>query len=135
MKGAIRSPLQSPCEVAARDVMPSIRASIAYVLTTEMRFSKYEAAKLLGVTPAAVANYLERKRGDKYLDEILKDPQILEKVREAATLAIVAKFDQKAYADFQRMTCLICSLVNEAAKTYGCSFIRLVQAEGGGLKH
>ncbi|MGC9072416.1 MAG: transcriptional regulator [Acidilobus sp.] len=135
MNKIIRSPFQSPCEVAARDVMPSIRASIAYVLTAEMRLSKYEAAKLLGITPAAVANYLERRRGEKYIDEILKDPEILDKVREAASLALLAKFDQKAYVDFQRITCLICSSINEAAKAYGCHFIRLMQAEGSALKH
>jgi len=129
-----RKQLQSPCEVAAREVMPSIRASIAYVLTTEMGLSKYEAARLLGLTPAAISNYLERKRGDKYFDQIVKDPRSMAMVKEAAGLVLVAWFDDKASQQFQYITCAICSGINEAAKRYGCHFLRsLGPAEG--LKH
>jgi len=130
----VRKPLQSPCEVAAREVMPSIRASIAYVLTTEMRLSKYEAARLLGLTPAAISNYLERKRGDKYFDQIVKDPRSMAMVKEAAGLVLAAWFDERASQQFQYITCAICSSINEAAKRYGCHFLRsLGPAEG--LKH
>jgi len=129
-----RKQLQSPCEVAAREVMPSIRASIAYVLTTEMRLSKYEAARLLGLTPAAISNYLERKRGDKYFDQIVKDPRSMAMVKEAAGLVLAAWFDERASQQFQYITCAICSSINEAAKRYGCHFLRpLGPAEG--LKH
>lgn len=129
-----RKPLQSPCEVAAREIMPSIRASIAYVLTTEMGLSKYEAARLLGLTPAAISNYLERKRGDKYFDQIVKDPRSMAMVKEAAGLVLVARFDDKASQQFQYITCAICSSINEVAKRYGCHFLRsLGPAEG--LKH
>jgi len=129
-----KKPLQSPCEVAAREVMPSIRASIAYVLTTEMRLSKYEAARLLGLTPAAISNYLERKRGDKYFDQIVKDPRSMAMVKEAAGLVLAAWFDERASQQFQYITCAICSGINEAAKRYGCHFLRsLGPAEG--LKH
>jgi Predicted transcriptional regulator len=130
----LRKPLQSPCEVAAREVMPSIRASIAYVLTTEMGLSKYEAARLLGLTPAAISNYLERKRGDKYFDQIVKDPRSMAMVKEAAGLVLAAWFDERASQQFQYITCAICSGINEAAKRYGCHFLRsLGPAEG--LKH
>ncbi len=130
----VRKPLQSPCEVAAREVMPSIRASIAYVLTTEMGLSKYEAARLLGLTPAAISNYLERKRGDKYFDQIVKDPRSMAMVKEAAGLVLAAWFDERASQQFQYITCAICSGINEAAKRYGCHFLRsLGPAEG--LKH
>ncbi|ESQ20979.1 MAG: putative transcriptional regulator [uncultured Acidilobus sp. CIS] len=130
----MRKPLQSPCEVAAREVMPSIRASIAYVLTTEMGLSKYEAARLLGLTPAAISNYLERKRGDKYFDQIVKDPRSMAMVKEAAGLVLAAWFDERASQQFQYITCAICSGINEAAKRYGCHFLRsLGPAEG--LKH
>jgi len=129
-----RKQLQSPCEVAAREVMPSIRASIAYVLTTEMGLSKYEAARLLGLTPAAISNYLERKRGDKYFDQIVKDPRSMAMVKEAAGLVLAAWFDERASQQFQYITCAICSSINEAAKRYGCQFLRsLGPAEG--LKH
>jgi len=129
-----RKQLQSPCEVAAREVMPSIRASIAYVLTTEMGLSKYEAARLLGLTPAAISNYLERKRGDKYFDQIVKDPRSMAMVKEAAGLVLAAWFDERASQQFQYITCAICSGINEAAKRYGCHFLRsLGPAEG--LKH
>ena len=123
MNRAQRPPIQSPCEVAAREVMPSIRASIAYILTTEMKLSKYEAAKLLGITPAAISNYIERKRGGKFIDEILGNPENLNRVREAASLVLLARYDQKAMASFQRLTCMICSSINEVARAYGCHFL------------
>ncbi len=118
-----RPPIQSPCEIAAKEVMPSIRASIAYILITEMKLSKYEAAKLLGITPAAISNYIERKRGGKFVDEILGDPENLDRVREAASLVLLARYDQRALANFQRLTCMICSSINEMAKAYGCHFL------------
>ncbi len=118
-------PIQSPCEIAAKEVMPSIRASIAYILTNEMKLSKYEVAKLLGITPAAISNYIEKKRGGKFIDEILNDPENLNRVREAASLVLLARYDQRALASFQRITCMICSSINEAARAYGCHFLGL----------
>jgi hypothetical protein len=55
-------------------------------------------------------------------------------VKEAAGLVLAAWFDERASQQFQYITCAICSSINEAAKRYGCHFLRsLGPAEG--LKH
>ena len=49
------------CERAARTVLPAIRREAVRVLVS-MGKSRKEAARILGVTPAAVSQYLKGKR-------------------------------------------------------------------------
>lgn len=114
---------RQPCEVAAREVVPSIRASMAQVFINEFKLSKYEAAKLIGVSPAAISNYLEGKRGDKYVNKILSDSSRRALVREAALIVLTSPNDPSALSRLQDITCELCSSVNEVAQAYGCHYL------------
>jgi predicted transcriptional regulator len=52
-----------PDELAAKSVIPAIRAIVVRRLVEEHGLTQQEAAKLLGVTQPAVSKYLHHKRG------------------------------------------------------------------------
>lgn len=52
-----------PCEVAVKCVLPSIRALVAKKLTQEYGLKQRETGNLLGITQAAVSQYLRKARG------------------------------------------------------------------------
>ena len=62
--------LEMPCEIVAKKLMPTIRAMIAEALVKKYGFTIYETAKILGITPAAVSNYLLGKRGTDTFSEL-----------------------------------------------------------------
>lgn len=54
-----------PCERAVSAVLPLIRAEIAKSLILDFKLTQIKAAKLLGLTQAAVSQYVTSKRGYK----------------------------------------------------------------------
>jgi len=70
MGNSVFEKLEMPCEIVAKKLMPTIRASIAEVLVKKYGFSIYETAKILGLTPAAISNYLLGKRGANTFPEL-----------------------------------------------------------------
>jgi len=56
--------MKAPCEVIVWDVLPGIRAALAEELVHE-GVSQKEASELLGITPAAISQYIAKKRGYK----------------------------------------------------------------------
>jgi len=93
-----------PCEKAVWYNLPQIRADIAAGLV-KTGMTQSQAAKKLGVTPAAVSQYLSKKRGqqdvksESYLEEI---GVAVEKIRDGAT----AK-------DLQSIVCSCCKIITE----------------------
>jgi len=69
--------MKTPCEIIVWDVLPGIRAALAEELVKN-GISQKEASKMLGITPAAVSQYVSKKRGykidvkDAVKDEIKK---------------------------------------------------------------
>ncbi|MEB2793612.1 MAG: transcriptional regulator [Caldisphaeraceae archaeon] len=127
---AVAKKMEMPCEVAARMIIPSIRASIAYILVKEFGLSKYTAAKLLDLTPAAINNYISGKRGDRFMKSFLENKVYLEKIRYMAMLILKlhsdSKVDREAILNaYQDSICDVCSRVNEIAIKRGCPYIRL----------
>ncbi|NIA09936.1 MAG: transcriptional regulator [Nitrospiraceae bacterium] len=53
-----------PCEVITWYVLPAIRRELSAVMISKYNMYQKDAAKLLGVTDAAVSQYLSRKRGN-----------------------------------------------------------------------
>ncbi|OWJ55069.1 transcriptional regulator [Pyrodictium delaneyi] len=87
--------LSAPCEIAVRKYVPSIRASIAIVLVRDYGLSIYRAAKLLKLTPAAVSNYLLKRRGGDYIDTVLNDAELYGMVSKMAEQIISGNIDEK----------------------------------------
>jgi len=56
--------MKSPCEIIVWDVLPGIRAALAEELVKD-GISQKEISKILGITPAAVSQYVSKKRGYK----------------------------------------------------------------------
>jgi len=69
--------MKTPCEIIVWDVLPGIRDALAEELVKN-GISQKEASKMLGITPAAVSQYVSKKRGykidvkDAVKDEIKK---------------------------------------------------------------
>jgi len=76
--------MRLPCEEAVKKIIPTIRALTAYILIKEYGLSIYSAAKLMGITPAAVSNYVSGRRGKKYQEIIESKPKIKEIIRNIA---------------------------------------------------
>ena len=51
------------CEALARRLLPQMRAEMVYRLVSERGISQSEASKRLGISRAAVSQYMSRKRG------------------------------------------------------------------------
>jgi predicted transcriptional regulator len=64
-----------PVEVEARELVPIMRAIVAKKLIHEYSFSQTKASKLLGITQAAVSNYLRSTRGSDVVFEVKPDVQ------------------------------------------------------------
>ena len=54
---------QLPCEKIIWYGIPVIRRELAFSLINQFGLSQKEAAEKLGITPAAVSQYLSKKRG------------------------------------------------------------------------
>ena len=69
---------RTPCEYMMWNGLPVIRKEIAESMINNFGLSQKEAAKKLGVTPAAVCQYVSKKRGKiKIVDEnIIKEINI-----------------------------------------------------------
>jgi uncharacterized protein len=57
--------MKLPCEEALWYILPQIRADLARELTKNGSSQK-EVARLLGLTPSAVSQYIHKKRGGKF---------------------------------------------------------------------
>ena len=56
--------MKCPCEIIVWNVLPSIRAALVEELV-KSGISQKEVSKMLGITPAAVSQYVSKKRGHK----------------------------------------------------------------------
>jgi len=66
---------RTPCEYIMWNGLPVIRKEIAESLITNFGLSQKDAAEKLGITPAAVCQYLSHKRGKSRItdEELLKE--------------------------------------------------------------
>ncbi|UCF12826.1 MAG: helix-turn-helix domain-containing protein [Thermoplasmatales archaeon] len=61
---------KTPCQYSLWNGIPVIRKEIAVSLTKNFGLTQKETAKKLGITPAAVSQYLSKKRGNsKIIDQ------------------------------------------------------------------
>lgn len=55
-----------PCEIISWHVLPAVRREIAIYLAKEKGLSRKLIAEKLGITEAAVCQYIKSKRGNNY---------------------------------------------------------------------
>jgi predicted transcriptional regulator len=70
--------LKTPCEYMQWQGLPIIRKELVKSLINNYGFNQKETAEILGVTPAAVSQYLHKKRGKINIinNEILEEINI-----------------------------------------------------------
>ena len=98
------------CEVIVREVLPATRSMIAIKLT-EKGLSGKEIATKIGVTPAAVTQYLRGARGKN----IMQDPFVREEINKFVESLMKEELNEK-----ERMKgfCRVCKAVRERGLIY-----------------
>ncbi|HEU4481524.1 MAG TPA: transcriptional regulator [Nitrososphaeraceae archaeon] len=75
-----------PSEIEAKSLIPAIRAILAKKLTIEYKMKEEFVANVLGVTQAAISNYIRGTRGD--IELINKLSSIFEVMRKIDDIAL-----------------------------------------------
>nr|WP_216604170.1 transcriptional regulator [Acidianus sp. RZ1] len=96
-----------PCEISVKEILPAIRSIIATKLVKDRGMPIYRAAILMGVTPAAVANYMNGKRGNLVKDIIENDDEMMEMIDELV---------KKIGSDENNLSSYYCILCSEGKK-------------------
>jgi len=75
--------MKLPCEVIAKEILPSIRSAVVFILYSEYGLTQTE----MGITQASVNQYIQETRGKNkiILEQI---PEIREKLREMAEIVL-----------------------------------------------
>ena len=72
-----------PAEIESKTLIPALRAILAKKLADQHKIREDEISKMLGVTQAAVSNYIRGTRGDpKLIAQLLDNKQVVEMVDE-----------------------------------------------------
>jgi len=100
---------QTDCEYLIWNGLPVIRREIAECMINDYGLSQKETAQKLGLTPAAVCQYLSKKRGK--VD--ISDKKLLQEIKISAK-RIVKDGDKIVISE----TCRICKIM----KANGCLF-------------
>ena len=107
-----------PSEIEAKSLIPAIRAILAKKLIKEYSLREEDVAKVLGITQAAVSNYVRGTRGDielisklesvreimRMIDDIGRDLS----TNKAYTPSTLAKFI--GLCNYMRYTLIICDV-------------------------
>ena len=107
-----------PSEIEAKSIIPAVRAILAKKLIEEYSLKEEDVAKDLGITQAAVSNYVRRTRGDielisklesvrevmRMIDDIAKDLS----TNKAYSPSTLAKF--VGLCNYMRYTLIICDV-------------------------
>jgi len=72
-----------PAEIESKTLIPALRAIIAKKLAEDHNVREEEISKMLGVTQAAISNYIRGTRGDPALiAKLLSDQQVSNLINE-----------------------------------------------------
>ncbi|HEX7033816.1 MAG TPA: helix-turn-helix domain-containing protein [Nitrososphaera sp.] len=107
-----------PSEIEAKSLIPAVRAILAKKLIKEYALKEEDVAKVLGITQAAVSNYVRGTRGDvdlisklesvrevmRMIDDIAKDLS----TNKAYTPSTLARF--VGLCNYMRYTLIICDV-------------------------
>jgi predicted transcriptional regulator len=101
--------MKMPCEIIMWYILPGIRREIAKSLLKN-GLNQKETAKKLGVTDAAVSQYLSEKRGGVEI----KDKKILVEIKNSAKRIVAG--DKSIMVE---ETCRICNLIKSSRTVSG----------------
>ena len=107
-----------PAEIESKTLIPALRAILSKKLSEEHNIKEDEISKMLGVTQAAVSNYIRGTRGDPQLiQKLLSEEQVAKLINElcdslttdmAYTPSSLAKFI--GLCNYIKSSLLICDI-------------------------
>ena len=72
-----------PAEIESKSLIPALRAILAKDLANKYNIREDEISKMLGVTQAAISNYIRGTRGDpKLIEKLLEDKQVTDMLND-----------------------------------------------------
>ena len=75
-----------PAEIESKTLIPALRAILAKTLAEKHEIREDQISKMLGVTQAAVSNYIRGTRGDpELIKKLLAEDQVFEMISEITT--------------------------------------------------
>ena len=89
-----------PQELEVRYILPAIRRELAKALILNHKLSQKETAKLLGLTEAAVSQYIHSKRAK----EVVFSKEIVEEIMKSAERILENKTKQKVMSETFRIS-------------------------------
>jgi len=101
-----------PSEIESKLLIPAVRAILSKELVIEKGLKEEEVARMLGITQAAVSNYLRGTRGDNELiSKLMSLSEIMSMIKEigddlSTNRAYTAKTLSKFIALCNYMRCL-----------------------------
>ena len=111
-----------PQEVEVRYILPAIRRELARIFIHEYKLSQKDAAKLLGLTEAAVSQYQHFKRAK----EVVFSDEIVKEIKKSAEKILAEKSSkQRLIAEMYRISTLanvkqiLCDLHRSQSKELG----------------
>ena len=75
-----------PAEIESKTLIPALRAILAKTLAEKHEIREDQISKMLGVTQAAVSNYIRGTRGDpELIKKLVAETQVFEMISEIST--------------------------------------------------
>ena len=112
----------TPCEVAVKCALPSVRAMVANELVTNHSLKQAEAAKLLGISQPAVSLYQQKLRGNSI--DLGSDAEISAMVNQHAEALVSGT---RTYEDLLLSFCKICRTIR--SKGFMCKIHKAFDPE------
>jgi len=107
-----------PAEIESKSLIPALRAILAKKLANDHKIREDEISRMLGVTQAAVSNYIRGTRGDpELIEKLLSENQVAKMIDEltdslssdmAYTPSSLSKFI--GLCNFIKSSLLICDI-------------------------
>ncbi len=98
-------PTKLPCEVVIKEIVPSVKSEIVYILYNKYNFTQTEIAEKIGVTQASVSQYIQKTRGKKR-EIIDRFPRIKKRSQEIAKKIAEG-------GDYQESLCSLCKKIRK----------------------
>jgi len=106
----------TPCEYIVWHGLPVIRKEIVRSLVNDYGLTQRQSARLIGITPSAVSQYLSGKRGK--IDIV--DKEVLDEIKKSA-----GKIIEDGEDAFLTETCKLCKMLSsKEIFPYICDFCR-----------
>ena len=75
-----------PAEIESKTLIPALRAILAKNLSQNHNVREDEISKMLGVTQAAISNYIRGTRGDpELIKKLIAEKQVSEMINEISS--------------------------------------------------